>query len=130
MYLSGMELDGYTQHKPGWWSGGLMDTRDRILLAAFNEIHLYGYQSASIQNIIDHASVIKGVLYHHFRSKHELAVALLDEVHAENIKNTFIRPMTRTADPVSSMIETLYMLKDQMSDEGVALGRKFQNFDS
>lgn len=105
-----------------WCGHETIDTRQKILLAAFKEIHLYGYQSASIQNIINHAGVTKGALYHYFKSKHEMAIALLDEFHAEYVEHTFIQPMEGTDDPISVLIGTIYSLKDKMSDAQVAQG--------
>ncbi len=105
-----------------WFSQDHLDTRQKILLAAFTEIHHYGYQAASIQNIINHAGVTKGALYHHFKSKHELVVALLDEVFSQYVENTFITPMNDTNDPITTLINTLNTIKDQMTDEDIALG--------
>lgn len=105
-----------------WCAGNVVDTRQKILLAAFKEIHFHGYQAASIQNIIDQVGVTKGALYHHFKSKHEMLLALLEEVHAQYVENTFIKPMENTDDPITVLSNTLYALKEKMSDEDVALG--------
>ncbi len=116
------------EHQPetNWWLSWFestpKNTRQKILLAAFKEIHLYGYQSASIQNIINQAGVTKGALYHHFKSKHDLVITLLDEVHTQYVENTFIKPMENTDDPINTLITTLNGIKDQMSDEDIALG--------
>jgi len=105
-----------------WFPGGDLSTRQKILLAAFREIHLYGYHAASIQKIINQAGVTKGALYHHFKSKHEMVVALIDEVYILYVEKTFIRPMQDTDDPISALTGILYTFKDQVSDEDVALG--------
>ena len=121
-----MKMEPQIKQPSGWWlnwcSSEINNTRKKILLAAFKEIHLYGYQSASVQNIINQAGVTKGALYHHFKSKHEMALALLDEVHTEYVERTFIRHLEATDDPISVLIKTLMFQKDQMSDEDVALG--------
>jgi len=41
-------------------------TREKILDAAFHEIHRYGFQSASLANILERTGLTKGALYHHF----------------------------------------------------------------
>jgi len=106
----------------GWSIWDKQDTRQKILMAAFREIHRYGYQASSIQSIITQAGVTKGALYHHFESKHQMAVALIEEVHFEYVEHTFIRPMATTRDPISVLIDTLYSLEERMTDEMVALG--------
>jgi TetR/AcrR family transcriptional repressor of nem operon len=107
---------------PDWFIGDDQSARQKILLAAFSEIHLYGYQAASIQSIIDQAGVTKGALYHHFKSKHEMVEALIDEVYTMYVENTFIKPMLKTNDPVQALIETMVTFKDHMTDADVALG--------
>src|SRR5271168_2833644 len=43
-------------------------TRERLLQAASREIYRAGFQSASLDTILDSAGVTKGALYHHFDS--------------------------------------------------------------
>ncbi len=119
-----------TVHRNGWinWSPAeAQETRHKILLAALMEIHTYGYQATSIQNIINLAGVTKGALYHHFNSKHELLIALLREVLAQYVENTFIKPMNDTDDPITTLTQTLYAFKENMTDEDVALGCPLDN---
>lgn len=54
-------------------------TRQKLLDAGFAEIRRAGMAAASIANIIDLAGVTKGALYHHFRSKAQLANAVIEE---------------------------------------------------
>lgn len=126
MYGRDMNLHAQTEIQKNWWLYWFpvddQSTRQKILLAAFKEIHLNGYQAASIQNIINQAGVTKGALYHHFKSKREMIVALIDEVYTKYVENTFINPMQDTDDPITTLIETLKMVKQQMSDEDVTLG--------
>lgn len=121
-----MKLEQQHSIQTNWWlswfSGDVSSTRQKILLSAFQEIHLNGYQASSIQNIINQAGVTKGALYHHFKSKHELVLALFDEVYTQYVENTFIKPMANSDDPIGVLVATLNHIKDQMSDEDVALG--------
>ncbi len=126
MYYPAMKSEPNIEISHNWWlswfSGDVHSTRQKILLAAFKEIHLNGYQAASIQSIINQAGVTKGALYHHFKSKHELVMALLDEVYAEYVENTFIKPMQDSDDPIAVLVGTLNTIKSQMTDEDIALG--------
>jgi len=54
-------------------------TRDKLLDAGYEEIYKHGFQGASIDNILQACSVPKGSMYHHFKSKKELALAVIDE---------------------------------------------------
>jgi len=54
-------------------------TRDKLLDAGYIEIYKHGYQGASIDAILTASSVPKGSLYHYFKSKKALALAVIDE---------------------------------------------------
>lgn len=56
-------------------------TRDAILLGAALVFEESGYGNASIAQVADRAAVTKGALYFHFKSKEELALAV---VHAQH----------------------------------------------
>jgi AcrR family transcriptional regulator len=51
-------------------------TRERLVTAAFEEIHRHGYQGAALDTILANAGVTKGALYHHFSSKRDLFAAV------------------------------------------------------
>jgi AcrR family transcriptional regulator len=44
-------------------------TRERLLQAAFREVHRSGFQSAGIDAILAATNVTKGALYYHFDGK-------------------------------------------------------------
>lgn len=111
-----------------WYQNPPQSTRDKILFAAFTEAHLNGFQSASIQNIIDAAGVTKGALYHYFSSKDEIGLALLDEIFSQYIEATFISPLKNTDDPITALTGHLRETGSKMSDQDVALGCPLDHF--
>ena len=100
-------------------------TREKILLAAFQEIYKRGFQAASLSNILhntantsglttvdsqDKASttnsytrITKGALYHHFENKTELGYAVLDEVVRPTFHAIWIEPLKNSDDPISAL---------------------------
>ena len=130
MYHKAMNIQAQVNLDDGWigeFPGTEQSTRQRILHAAYNEIHYRGYQAASIQSIIDQAGVTKGALYHHFRCKHDLVLALIDEVYTQYVQETFIQPLQDNDDPVSALIDILYTLQERITDETVVLGCPLDN---
>ena len=73
-------------------------TRSKILEAAYQEIHVQGFQSASMSEILLKAGVTKGALYHHFENKMALGYAVVDEVVAAMLEEEWIGPL-RNAGP-------------------------------
>jgi AcrR family transcriptional regulator len=53
-------------------------TRLQILLAASHEFARKPYSQVSLDDILAQAEVTKGAMYFHFRSKHELALAIIE----------------------------------------------------
>lgn len=54
------------------------ETRTRIIESAIKLFSNRGYNKASVDDICAEAGISKGAFYHHFRSKQELFLALLD----------------------------------------------------
>ncbi|MBI5933008.1 MAG: TetR/AcrR family transcriptional regulator [Chloroflexi bacterium] len=54
------------------------ETRSRILEAAVKQFAVNGYGKASVDNICEQAGVSKGAFYHHFQTKQDVFLALLD----------------------------------------------------
>lgn len=54
------------------------ETRSRILEAAVKQFAVNGYNKASVDDICEQAGVSKGAFYHHFQTKQDVFLALLD----------------------------------------------------
>lgn len=60
-----------------------MNTKERLLLATFEEIYVNGYYSTSVDKILKKAKMNKGSMYHYFKSKKDLVLAVI-EAHIYN----------------------------------------------
>jgi len=86
-------------------------TREKILDAVFKLVYINGYNGTSMAMILKECGIPKGSLYHFFKSKKEMVLAvvkerisprmdefyLLDEVEGENGVDTIIVAMLRVA---------------------------------
>ena len=54
------------------------ETRSHILEAAVKQFSVNGYNKASVDSICEQAGVSKGAFYHHFKTKQDVFLALLD----------------------------------------------------
>src|SRR6266581_6378254 len=63
-------------------------TRDQILNAASRLIHVQGYQSTSLDDVLRESGVGKGNFYYHFKSKEELGYAILDQIIGSFLERT------------------------------------------
>ena len=54
-------------------------TREKLLDITFEEVYIHGYAATSIDAILKKAKVPKGSMYHHFKSKKELVLVMIQE---------------------------------------------------
>lgn len=55
-----------------------MTTKEKLLAVTFEEIYENGYYSVSVDKILKKAQLNKGSMYHYFKSKKELVLAVID----------------------------------------------------
>ena len=83
-------------------------TREKILEAAFHEMHRYGFQAASLSSILTHTGLTKGALYYYFPAKHDLGLAVVDEVIGRTYIDRVFTPLLESKDPLKTIREILY----------------------
>lgn len=54
-------------------------TREKLLDITFEEVYIHGYAATSVDTILKKAGITKGSMYHHFKSKKELVLAMIEE---------------------------------------------------
>lgn len=106
-------------------------TRERILSAANELFYAQGYNATGLDRIIAHAGVAKGNFYHHFRSKEELASAVLDWHQALTFQEINMEAILADRSAVHAIHELLLRVTARMvcsSDTHPVLGCFFGNF--
>lgn len=78
-------------------------TRQRLLEAAFAEIHRNGFQAASITQILADTGLTKGALYHHFPDKKALGLTVVDEVIRPRLAAMMFEPLADTHQPLAAL---------------------------
>ena len=102
-------------------------TRQKMLEAAFAEIHKNGFQAASISQILVDTGLTKGALYHHFPDKKALGLAVIDEVIRPFMKAMMFAPLLETEQPLSTL-QALLQSKTMFNDPAeVMLGCPLNN---
>jgi AcrR family transcriptional regulator len=81
------------------------DRREQLLEAAIACFAQYGYQGTSTARLAKAAHVSEPVLYQHFASKHDLFVALLEQIGRE-----VLREWRKAIAPLRSPVDQLRML--------------------
>ena len=93
-------------------------TRERLLQAAFREVHRAGFRGAGLDTILAATGVSKGALYHHFESKEDLGLAIIEEIVAEMTRDRWSRPLQRSQDkdPIDALISVVQAIPARPKD--------------
>jgi AcrR family transcriptional regulator len=102
-------------------------TRDKILDAAYSEIHRHGFQAASISNILAKTGLTKGALYHHFPAKHDLGLAVVEEIILAGMQAMVFDPLRESDDPFATLLDIIGRKGDNVNTESVRLGCPLNN---
>ena len=102
-------------------------TRQVILQAAYEEIHVRGFQAASLSKILANTNVTKGALYHYFPTKLALGYAVVDEILAEHIQQHWVQPLLETDDPISSFNKIIVQSGVEITEEDIQCGCPLNN---
>lgn len=86
-----------------------------------------GFQAASLNNILAHTGVTKGALYHHFPNKTQLGYAVIEEVIAVRIHQSFIQPLADADNPIQGLIELIEQAGQAFTLEDISLGCPLAN---
>lgn len=82
-------------------------TRRTLLESAAAQIHKLGFQATSLDAILAETGVSKGALYHHFATKHELGLAVVDEVWRAPYLEEWRLGLTQSGDPLTDLLVLL-----------------------
>ncbi len=102
-------------------------TREAILDAAFQEIYRNGFQAASLSSILAKTALTKGALYHHFPTKSDLGLAVIDEVVRAGFDAMVFAPLRESASPFDTLLDIIRRKGEWAEPEGVSLGCPLNN---
>jgi TetR/AcrR family transcriptional repressor of nem operon len=99
-----------------------LDTRDRLIASAMQLFWEKGYASTSVADVLQHAHVNSGSLYHFFPGKQELLLAVLDR-YREGIRPMLLEPAWRgVSDPIDRVFALLARYRKGIVDTDCRYG--------
>jgi TetR/AcrR family transcriptional repressor of nem operon len=102
-------------------------TRQKLLEAAFVEIHRNGFQAASLTQILADTGLTKGALYHHFPDKKALGLAVVEEMIRPSLAAMMFDPLAETRQPLAAMQAMLTAKASETDPWVVTLGCPLNN---
>ncbi len=86
--------------------------RQHIIAVASELFYVQGYHVTGVNEIISKANIAKATLYHHFKSKEDLCVAYLQQMHEEFI-DELQSCLTQTNTPKDKLLSIFEVLRDR-----------------
>jgi AcrR family transcriptional regulator len=77
----------------------IQDTRDALIAAARELFTENGYANVGTEEIVQRAGLTRGAMYHHFRGKADLFLAVVEEVSGEVLRAGQDHPAPTSDDP-------------------------------
>lgn len=103
-----------------------MSKLKEIITVSRQIIYYKGYQATSISDILDGAKIGKGQFYHYFSSKHDLGLAVVEDLVKEWDQDVFIGIFKSDLDPltkINKMLErTLAIHSSEAGKSGCPVG--------
>jgi len=104
------------------------NTRQRILDAAFDEFYKNGFPRRSLNRIVVEARTTKGAVFHHFKGKKDLGVAVVREVIQPDFKQQWSDPLAHSSDPITDLKRIFRQCaKTKIADGGLVYGCPLNN---
>lgn len=102
-----------------------ISTRDKIINSAHKLFYEKGYNATSIDDILKDAKLNKGSLYHLFKGKKELLLAVIKERIAKNLENKY-KDVATTKNPLQQLKHLLLTTDNFDFTHGCALNNLVQ----
>ena len=100
-------------------------TRDKLINSAYKLFYKQGFNGTSIDDILKNAGVNKGSLYHQFKGKKELLLAVIEEKIAYDLEQKY-KVITKKQKPLEFLKEKLFTVEDFDFKHGCALNNLVQ----
>lgn len=102
-----------------------ISTRDKIIDSAHKLFYEKGYNATSIDDILKDAALNKGSLYHLFKSKKEVLLAVIEERIAHNLHNKY-KGVESASEPLQYLKNRLLKAEGFDFNHGCALNNLVQ----
>lgn len=95
--------------------------RDNLLDIAYEEFYTNGYSATGLNKILEKANVAKGGLYHHFNSKKDLVIAIINERICPNSLKKYASLDEIEGNKLNALLDILES-RNENFDKGCPLG--------
>jgi TetR/AcrR family transcriptional repressor of nem operon len=101
--------------------------RSRFLDVAADLFQNQGYCASGMQLIFENAGVTAGAFYHHFESKKDLALAVIEERVAAEVENLWMKPVREASTTLEGVTKAFKSIAAQLEERRAVRGCPLNN---
>lgn len=105
-------------------------TRFKIISEAASLFHHKGYTATGLDELLKNAGVTKGAFYHHFKSKKDVALAVINEIVADKVRKRMIEPVVQASKPTAAIRKVVSTLRTETPPPDLLTGCPINNLAS
>src|SRR5690606_5059652 len=90
--------------------------------------HSKGYYNTSIDDILQELSLSKGAFYHHFRSKEDYFISILQNLIVQKVYALLIEPLHNSENPLPAIVDSLERALEPGKRNEMAYGFMLNDF--
>lgn len=84
-----------------------METIHRMRTKGLELFYQKGYHATSVDDILKELSLSKGAFYHHFKSKEDFFMSIVQNMLAQKVYALLVEPLERQQNPIIGIINTV-----------------------
>jgi AcrR family transcriptional regulator len=109
-----------------------MATMHRMQVRGLELFYKQGYYNTSVDDILKSLELSKGAFYHHFDSKEDFFISIIENLMVQKVYGMLIEPLEHQQEPVQAIIacfeEALLTAENNEMDHGFVLGNFMTEF--
>lgn len=99
-----------------------MDNREKILLKAYDEVSLQGFQGLRADKLLVELKLSKGTLYHYFPHKLAIGYTIVEEIVEPNYVNRWLPIANFEGNPIDYVLMALEHMQKSETTESIKQG--------
>lgn len=104
------------------------ETMHRLCGKGLEIFHAKGYYNTSLDDILNELSLSKGAFYHHFKSKEDYFINIVQNLIVQKVYALLIEPLNTNENPLPVIIESLENALDPGKKNEMAYGFMLNDF--
>ena len=105
-----------------------METMHKMRAKGLELFYQKGYHATSVDEILKELSLSKGAFYHHFKSKEDFFISIIQNIVMQKVYAQLVEPLTQGKSPVSAIVDSIENALNMAEHNDMDCGFVLANF--